>query len=625
MNRDQPLFELRTVKELGDNYHFYIASYQRGYKWTSIQVQDLLNDIDEFDFNKDEAKFYCLQPLAVKKEHNSDKFEVIDGQQRLTTIYLILKAIDKNRSHYSITYDTRESSADFLKDIDAKIDRSISEWAVLSKIDFNELTNKINESWSYYIKELSDSDAKLNNVDNYHFFGAYLTIHNWFKLKSDQEKELFKTKLLEHTRFIWYEDKSDKDAKRLFRDLNSGKIELTQAELIKALFVNAIKHSNKEILQMKQTEFAAEWDLIETTLQNNEFWYFINTSADYFTRIDFLFEILEGVKEKNDDKHYLYRIYAQKAKQNDLNWDKVKELFLTLRDWYEDSEIYHTIGFLISSEIKNIKSIYDESIGKQKSTFKKILKKYIFSEIKTKTNNQGELIYDLNKLSYQNKKDKQRMKTLLLLHNIIAYQRSEAKYKFPFEQFKNEKWSLEHIHAQNAKEFSTVEQIKVWLTDIKQLIASFQSSGIFIDKIEIEGLEELSKELEELDGEKAISENQSKIRNQIAENIESFFDVHSISNMALLDCNTNSALNNNPFSEKRKIIIEIDKKGWVDINGNKRKAFVPLCTRNVFLKYYSQTIEQMELWGGQDRIDYKKAIDNDINDSLEVIEDGKPN
>lgn len=70
------------------------------------------------------------------------------------------------------------------------------------------------------------------------------------------------------------------------------------------------------------------------------------------------------------------------------------------------------------------------------------------------------------------------------------------------EQFKNEKWSLEHIHAQNAKEFSTVEQVKVWLTDIKQLMDSFQSSGTFIDKIEIEGLEELSKELEELDGEK---------------------------------------------------------------------------------------------------------------------------
>lgn len=68
---------------------FLIPSYQRGYRWEKRQVTELLDDIWEFsqqERKKDE--FYCLQPIVVKK--NGDKWEVIDGQQRLTTIYIIL-------------------------------------------------------------------------------------------------------------------------------------------------------------------------------------------------------------------------------------------------------------------------------------------------------------------------------------------------------------------------------------------------------------------------------------------------------------------------------------------------------------------------------------------------------
>ena len=93
--------DLKSVKELL-GMHFFIPSYQRGYRWTKQQVLDLLNDIKEFaEKKKDEYEFYCVQPLVVKlmdnkeKEQNNlntneDWYEVIDGQQRLTTIYLIL-------------------------------------------------------------------------------------------------------------------------------------------------------------------------------------------------------------------------------------------------------------------------------------------------------------------------------------------------------------------------------------------------------------------------------------------------------------------------------------------------------------------------------------------------------
>ena len=80
---------LRSIRDLiNAKEKFYIPSYQRGYRWTEQQVLDLLNDILEFR-NKNSG-FYCLQPVVVKKLSNG-YWELLDGQQRLTTLFIILK------------------------------------------------------------------------------------------------------------------------------------------------------------------------------------------------------------------------------------------------------------------------------------------------------------------------------------------------------------------------------------------------------------------------------------------------------------------------------------------------------------------------------------------------------
>ena len=83
---------LKTVNNICQ-YSFFVPAYQRGYRWTEQEVSDLLNDIDDFRpreiLNSDEKTWYCLQPLVVKKRPSND-YELIDGQQRLTTVYLIL-------------------------------------------------------------------------------------------------------------------------------------------------------------------------------------------------------------------------------------------------------------------------------------------------------------------------------------------------------------------------------------------------------------------------------------------------------------------------------------------------------------------------------------------------------
>ncbi|HHO42693.1 MAG TPA: DUF262 domain-containing protein, partial [Epsilonproteobacteria bacterium] len=65
--------QLKSISELLDK-SFYIPSYQRGYRWTKQQVEDLLDDIWEFHQNVDDG-FYCLQPIVVKE--NNNKWDVI--------------------------------------------------------------------------------------------------------------------------------------------------------------------------------------------------------------------------------------------------------------------------------------------------------------------------------------------------------------------------------------------------------------------------------------------------------------------------------------------------------------------------------------------------------------------
>ena len=113
---------------------FYIPDYQRGFRWGKQQVEDLLNDINEF--KEEGSNFYCLQPLVVRNRQDEKKilsqiketnklsdvkklleetkeWEVIDGQQRLTTLFLILKALG-NYNPYTLQYQTREKSKEFL-------------------------------------------------------------------------------------------------------------------------------------------------------------------------------------------------------------------------------------------------------------------------------------------------------------------------------------------------------------------------------------------------------------------------------------------------------------------------------------------------------------------------------
>lgn len=200
---------------------FIIPYLQRAYKWKEKQAKQMLEDFSEF--LKQEKTYYCMQPLAVVKI-GDNKYELLDGQQRLTTLLILWRILfesdEKTSYPYKFEYE-RDSS------------------------ESNTLINR----YSFITESDEIKKGEYGNIDEYYMSKVYGAIKLYFdnpnnkktdEQKADNYKETFK-KLLKgegkHILFLWYEV-NEEEKHTTFAHLNSGKIELTCSELIKAILLS---------------------------------------------------------------------------------------------------------------------------------------------------------------------------------------------------------------------------------------------------------------------------------------------------------------------------------------------------------------------------------------------------
>lgn len=556
---------LKSVNDLLD-YHFYIPSYQRGYRWSEYQVKDLLDDIEEFD-KRDKAKseFYCLQPIVISSASDG-KLNVIDGQQRLTTIHIILSYLKDllpilGKKKYKIEYQTRPNSEAFLDAI--------------------------------------DSSKKEENIDYYHIVEAYETVSKWFEERDGSVKLKFLQALLGHednnVRVIWYELSSAIKPIEVFTRLNMGKIGLTNGELIKAVFLSTShkldQDQDKNEVIHRLNQIATEWDGFEAQLRNEEFWGFLqNDNVEYHNHIEFLFDLIaknfnKGGKRKNQDNFYTFRHFSEKIKSSKSaqdEWKKVKRLFQQLHDWYTNRELYHLIGFLISAG-EDLGSIIDLSEGSTKRAFAKKIKELISNQVPK----------EIEHMTYQDDKKKLR-KTLLLFNILSILENPKTNLRFQFGRYKLESWDIEHIHSVSS-EMPTHKAHQIeWLKEVLKYTEDTKlkkSIRIYLETKAGDRTDDFETIYSEVTSAYSNDENN---------------DINDVSNLTLLDSGTNRGYKNAVFPIKRKTIIEKDERG----------TFIPLCTKNVFLKYYNKNIDQTTFWGEKDRSTYKQSLIDTINNYL---------
>lgn len=590
--------ETRTVLSEGtepslENSTFYIKDYQRGYRWEEQQVKSLLDDLLEFNHDNHTLK-YCMQPLVVKKaERNAvahtrtlselitpdavkseetessncdSAWELIDGQQRLTTTLLVLKCC------------------------------------------YEALKKPPAPPYQIYYQ-------LIRNIDEYYINHAKKVIDDWFDSfgsKSDDIRSEIRGKINSDIQFIWYEVESNANSVEIFTKLNIGKIPLTNAELFKAQLLNPDridkKDREKEVKEnVTLASIAFEWDKIEQSLRDNDFWSFIsNEMLDAETRIDYLLrlyaiqikyegEIDSAIQEADGLFPFLaINSYIRKHKMdsnsiacNETIWKEIVSIHDRLKSWYTNNKLYHYIGFLIAtgkSGIKVITELVKDTDKKKKSEVKEI----VFDKIRKQMKN-----VTLDNLSYS--KDSQRIRSVLLFFNLFTMVQSKTDSRFSFKQYKDPKihWDIEHIHAR-----ATDEEIRAIKDPDKRK----------------DFLESLKKQFEEINDQEAVQKINQFILTEVSTNNineDEFldfcckitdkygnYDENGIGNLTLLDAETNRSYHNALYPIKRIRIIERDKG----------EVFIPVCTKNVFLKMYSSNFSNMMEWTKDDAEDYLSAM-----------------
>lgn len=639
-----------AIGELLDGRYFYIPSYQRGYRWTEKQVGDLLRDLLCFanDFanegkEKKQEQFYCLQPIIARPITNEDKlksifgteynesiqshgvWEIIDGQQRLTTIFLLykylldqkgwdaetLKEEEDGKELYHIYYATRDGSSQFLEGLTIKTIEDSDEESLKDNVDYYHMANAFK-----YIGKWIKTDGKTINI-RYQLGGSLDNIRtSFFKLLNGMSDTKGGS-----VQVLWYEIAEIKEKNNIkeFQKINTGKIRLTDAELIKGLFLLK-KNFTSGDKYIKQSELALEWEYIENTLHANNFWYFLQKKGyDMPNRIDLLFNLIykkNALKEipeiewdskiKEIDARLMdtrqseiFRFYYNRFEGKmgeDLQqevavaWDEVMELFRTLDDWFCTPSIYNYIGLLsqCGEDLCRLVLHFEympETICRD--DFEKYLKERISYHLR------GAKIDDENKQILNTyDKDHDTIYKLLLTLNIHLLNEQDQKlesesdvYKFPFDVLSAQNWDIEHIDSFHTNALKKEKDKREW---IKTAMADRK------DELKDDEVAALKQKLDENALDDAIN-----ILKKNAQEVEVDEEIkNTIGNLTLLDAATNRMYGNSLFCTKRRIIIERIKQG----------VFVPIATQYIFAKFFDEKGTNRSLWTKEDMEAYHKYI-----------------
>ena len=399
---------LKYVNDLiNEEIEFEVPNYQRGYKWTTENINELLTDI----ITLKDGEEYCLMPIIVRpsKKDKKDVMEIVDGQQRLTTLRLLINCICND-----------------------------------------------NQKCRYKIPEVCYNDLDKKNVED------ASTAIKTFEKKDELEAKLLPDGKRSPFYFIWYEIKGTPiDAVNTFNRVNSWKIPLKESELAKAHIFSAFgpeSYAERRIANIK-------WANLEKLVNNADFFSFftIDKPKDQLreyesAHMDLLLEILADVRlELPSDKRegHRYPIYKAIVKKN---WDGAKLLVElerianVMKYIYEDRISYHLASYLLLKKRKNksvseIVKLYmnNESYPGVKALIDEIKQETFLATTDQKTIVNRKYVEDL---SYW--EDGDILNDILTLYNICDALKNNTYYDFyPTVLHSKQKWTLEHIHSKN--------------------------------------------------------------------------------------------------------------------------------------------------------------------------------
>lgn len=586
---------LYTVEEIfGNNAESYLTKnkkdfynipvYQRGYKWKPEQVTKLLEDVK--NFVPEDNKFYCLQNITLVPSKTASVFNVVDGQQRLTTLVLLLsylnqKEIAKGKVRFPEN-SIRQETNKFLNEI-ISVDAS----------------NILNKEWDDFIEEYPDFDHQ----DIFYLFTAYQAIDIWFNTSKVDSAE-FTKKLLNHVRLIANSISDDSKEEKIFGNLNSKRVPLDGSDLVRAILITRVAYeesrktdTTKDIVRINERRVRIGWELDDI---NN--WWSQTEVKSYFKRFVSIKsdEISNDNKLFKDDKYpinLLLLLFAEKKGESTLTlefieknnnnslelYKEIIKLHSTLKDWYNDREIYHYLGFLFAQSQIKFKDVWNwwNTKTNTREEFKILLKASIQ---KTVINEDTTTSINSDTVNWYDEEQTSLVKILILLD--VYWSTKSSQVFLPPSAFEKYGHDIEHIFPQNPKE------VKDKKSYIKFLIDN-----------------NLAKENKKLMTEFETMADEPEFQKRVNEYIQKYvgdIKTNSIGNLVLLDASKNRSIGNNSYSVKRAALID-------DIN---RGTYMRPHTLKVFVRYFDSGKNENtdhSHWTNTDILANAKAIENTLN------------
>ena len=576
-----------------------LPSYQRGYRWKRVHVQELLTDLAAFAAGPADGRFYFLQPVVVCG--SGERWELVDGQQRLTTLYLVGRVLRRIAGpaapalpEYTLAYETRQQTGEFLATFDGA---------------------------------LGAVDPEAVTVDAFHLRDAAQTIEEWAAdnpaaARSVLELICERDPAERTARVMWYpvERAAQADPRNLFSRLNEGRIPLTDAELVRAVLLGSSIGADEAATEGERRRMAAEWDAIEKRLHDDEYWAFLcegdaTDHVDGTPRMDHLFRVLyqrdrsgsradgaaADVRTPNaSNQHAVFQHIHRRILQEGPGpfWDEFRLLTATLETWWADRELRHLVGFLVATAgrdgdaVKLLSQLlakrHQPGCGRQQ--FAAEVRERCWRRVAGK--GLARPVSDV--LAGLHYGQRAQVRATLLLFNVLVLLHRKDGGTFSFHAFRTGKWDIEHVHPK-AGGTTNAGKKAAWAQVILADAGTVQQLGAPELKDRLRALTQ--DDVAEGDSFKAIYE---AVRARFGGGEEEDGDaINRIGNLVLLNSRVNQSIGNQIFSIKRTAVIRNDLEG----------AFVPPATRNVFLKYYTHgEAPNLYTWSRRDQRAYVREM-----------------
>lgn len=593
---------------------FLIAAYQRGYKWKAAGglVENLLTTLHEA-FEAEQQDYY-LQYLTVKKQtHDHRSLEVIDGQQRLTTLTLFfgvgratgwLSGTDftLQRLRYDIRQDAERRSL---------LDRYVYDTVALNQLLGLGAYEEQAPDWGRFV---ASQPPGTDRQDMYHLFEAAHCIYRFGRdLESDNRRRRFWEYVADRARLIVNSVEPKMTSETVFNNLNDNRRELTDLDLVKGLLLTrpAREGNNtfRQILELRTAQ-GRQWDEMANWLAQPAVAAVFGLSEHSARKstvqpgLHMLMTLLverrpewaafkrrqtSGNPKRFPLYTFLRRSLSGKLEQAGSVLQELRELYLVMRDWYEDTALRNGLGVLMASG--------DYDAGKFRSLLRRITAPDALRSGSPRTAVWAEIsrLSCLNALSDTDAgasewpasygENNTAIRDLLLLMSAFPAQaRNGRPVPFDFASFREEKWSLEHIFPQNPDEsfrnLSPADQV--------ELLSLMEPSS-----------QEAARRLLSIDPAGRTDQEGAELADIL---LAASSHLNSLGNLVLLSIGNNIALRNYAFSEKRRILNRKVAEG----------SFVPAHTFGVFARLVPEgATERLSLWGPQEMQQHQAYLLNE--------------